>query len=147
MDRRINRARHILDKYLFPHIGMGAEYRLRKAYLLAEMVRRAVELRLGYREPDDRDHYAYKRLRLAGPLLGQIFAKSLKSLMKDLQYNIQKNIVNRGRVNLKYLVRGNKITHRLTHALATGTWSQKTTGFMHRISGVYVPWRVLRART
>ncbi len=128
MDRRINRARHILDKYLFPHIGMGPEYRLRKAYLLAEMVRRAVELRLGYREPDDRDHYAYKRLRLAGPLLGQIFAKSLKSLMKDLQYNIQKNVVNRGRINLRYLVRGNKITHRLTHALATGTWSQKTTG-------------------
>ncbi len=128
MDRRINRARHILDKYLFPHVGMGEEYRLRKAYLLAEMVRRALELKLGYREPDDRDHYAYKRLRLAGPLLGQIFAKSLKSLMRDLQYNIMKSTIYRGKIQLKYLIRGNKITHRLTHALATGTWSQKTTG-------------------
>ncbi len=128
IDRRINRARHILDKYLFPHVGMGPEYRLRKAYLLAEMVRRAIELKLGWRKEDDRDHYAYKRLRLAGPLLGQIFAKSLKSLLKDLSYNISKHYLYNGRVQLTYLVRGSKITHRLTHALATGTWSQRTTG-------------------
>jgi len=128
IERRKNRARHILDKYLFPHVGIGPEYRLRKAYLLGEMVRRAIELKLKWREPDDRDHYANKRLRLAGPLLGQIFAKSLKSLLKDLHYNITKYYLYRGRIQLSYLVRSSKITHRFNHALATGTWTQRTTG-------------------
>ncbi|HEW93381.1 DNA-directed RNA polymerase subunit B [Candidatus Geothermarchaeota archaeon] len=128
IERRKNRARHILDKYLFPHVGIGPEYRLRKAYLLAEMVRRAIELKLGWRNPDDRDHYANKRLRLAGPLLGQIFAKSLKSLLKDLHYNITKYYLYKSRIQLSYLVRSSKITHRFNHALATGTWTQRTTG-------------------
>jgi len=128
IERRKNRARHILDKYLFPHVGIGPEYRVRKAYLLAEMVKRAIELKLGWRKPDDRDHYANKRLRLAGPLLAQIFAKSLKSLLKDLHYNITKYYLYKSRVQLSYLVRSSKVTHRFNHALATGTWTQRTTG-------------------
>lgn len=128
LDRRVNRARHILDKYLFPHVGIGPQYRLRKAYLLAEMVRRAIELRLGRRDSDDRDHYANKRLRLAGPLLGQIFSKAFKSLLKDLHYNIQKNYLYSTKVSLSYFVRTSKITKRFSFSLATGTWTQRTTG-------------------
>ncbi len=128
LERRVNRARHILDKYLFPHVGIGPQYRRRKAYLLAEMVRRVIELKLGRRKPDDRDHYANKRLRLAGPLLGQIFSKSLKSLLKDLHYNITKNYLYSTKISLSYFVRSSKITRRFAYALATGTWTQRTTG-------------------
>ncbi|MEM0056974.1 MAG: DNA-directed RNA polymerase subunit B [Candidatus Geothermarchaeota archaeon] len=128
LDRRINRARHILDKYLFPHVGIGPQYRKRKAYLLAEMVRRVIELKMGYREPDDRDHYSNKRLRLAGPLLGQIFTKAFKSLLKDLYYNLTKNYLYTSKVALSYFVRHSKVTKRFSYALATGTWSQRTTG-------------------
>ncbi len=128
LDRRVNRAKHILDKYLFPHVGIGPQYRIKKAYLLAEMVRRAIELKLGWRKPDDRDHYANKRLRLAGPLLGQIFSKAFKSLLKDLQYNLTKNYIYSQKVSLSYFVRSSKITRRFSYALATGTWTQRTTG-------------------
>ena len=128
LERRVNRARHILDKYLFPHVGIGPQFRKRKAYLLAEMVRRVIELKLGRRVSDDRDHYANKRLRLAGPLLGQIFSKSIKSLLKDLHYNITKNYLYSTKIPLSYFVRSSKISRRFTYAMATGTWTQRTTG-------------------
>jgi len=87
------RVQYILDRYLLPHIGVEREDRRRKGYFLAEVVRRVIELSLGYREPDDRDHYANKRLRLAGPLLSQVFARAFKKLLKDLKYQLERRFV------------------------------------------------------
>ncbi len=128
-EQRFRKVVIIMDKYLFPHVGIGPEYRRKKGYLLAEMVRRAVELYLGWRKPDDRDHYANKRLRLAGPLLSQILAKSLKQFMKDLRYQVERYLAEGGiKVSLQALARPSKVTNRINSAMATGTWSQRTTG-------------------
>lgn len=46
----------------------------------------ALERRL----PDDRDHYANKRLDLAGPLLATLFRQLFKKLNKDVKNYLQK---------------------------------------------------------
>jgi|Deesub1362B_J571_1020462.scaffolds.fasta_scaffold00004_277 DNA-directed RNA polymerase subunit B len=128
-EQRYRKVLIIMDKYLFPHVGIGPGYRRRKGYLLGEMVRRVAELYLGWRKQDDRDHYANKRLRLAGPLLSQILAKALKQFLKDLRYQVERYYAEGGtRISLQALARPSKITNRLNSAMATGTWSQRTTG-------------------
>ena len=47
---------------------------------------------VGARRPDDRDHYAQKRMDLAGPLLGQLFRQLFRKLAKDVQKYGQKCI-------------------------------------------------------
>lgn len=128
-EQRYRKVVIIIDKYLFPHVGIGSSFRRRKGYLLAEMVRRVAELYLGWRGADDRDHYANKRLRLAGPLLSQILAKAFKQFMKDLRYQVERYYAEgSGKVSLQILARPSKVTNRLNSAMATGTWSQRTTG-------------------
>lgn len=128
-EQRYRKVVIIMDKYLFPHIGIGPSFRRRKGYLLAEMARRVIELYLGWRSPDDRDHYANKRLRLAGPLLAQILAKAFKQFMKDLRYQVERYYAEGGtKISLQILARPSKVTNRLNSAMATGTWSQRTTG-------------------
>jgi len=117
-EQRYRKVVIILDKYLFPHIGIGPSFRRRKGYLLAEMVRRVAELYLGWRKPDDRDHYANKRLRLAGPLLAQILAKAFKQFMKDLRYQVERCYAEGGgsKVSLQVLARPSKVTNRINSA-------------------------------
>ncbi|MFQ5710564.1 MAG: DNA-directed RNA polymerase subunit B [Candidatus Geothermarchaeales archaeon] len=125
---RDRRVCHIIDRYVFPHIGTAEEDRRRKGYFLAEMVRRVSELSLGLREPDDRDHYANKRLRLAGPLLAQVFARAFKKLLKDLKYQLERRYVSKMYIAMEAVVRPSYVSSRLYKALATGTWSIRTTG-------------------
>jgi DNA-directed RNA polymerase subunit B len=66
---RRQKAESILDRNFLPHIGRRMEKRLEKALFLGEMTCRVIELKLGKRKPDDKDHFKNKRLKLAGPLL------------------------------------------------------------------------------
>ena len=125
---RMKRVEYIMDNYLFPHIGTSPEDRKKKGYFLAEMVRRVAELSLGLREPDDRDHYANKRLRLAGPLIAQVFAKAFKRMIKDLKYQLERRFTGRFELAIEAVIRPSYVTSRLYKALATGTWSLRTTG-------------------
>ncbi|RLF18565.1 MAG: DNA-directed RNA polymerase subunit B'', partial [Thermoprotei archaeon] len=121
--RRIERAELVLDKYFLPHLGTRPEDRIKKAYFLGQMVEKLLELVLGRRKPDDKDHYANKRLRLAGDLLASLFRVIFKRFCQDLQYQLEK-IWDAGRVlYIENIVRADLITERLRHALATGNWT------------------------
>ncbi|RLF09431.1 MAG: DNA-directed RNA polymerase subunit B'', partial [Thermoprotei archaeon] len=121
--RRIERAELVLDKYFLPHLGTRPEDRIKKAYFLGQMVEKLLELVLGRRKPDDKDHYANKRLRLAGDLLASLFRVMFKRFCQDLQYQLEK-IWDAGRVlYIENIVRADLITERLRHALATGNWT------------------------
>jgi DNA-directed RNA polymerase subunit B" len=72
---RLKRAEQVIDRYLLPHLGVEPEDRLRKAYYLGRMVERVFELSFNRRTVDDKDHYANKRLRLAGDLLDDLFSQ------------------------------------------------------------------------
>ncbi|MEM1538438.1 MAG: DNA-directed RNA polymerase subunit B [Candidatus Nezhaarchaeales archaeon] len=121
-ERIIERAEIILDRYFLPHLGNEPKDRLKKAYFLGQMIEKLLEVALGRRGPDDKDHYANKRLRLAGDLLASLFRVVFRSFIRDFQYQLQK-IKDRGRdIHIETLARADVITERLKHALATGNW-------------------------
>lgn len=119
---RILRAKHVLDNYLLPHLGTDETSRERKALFLAQMSLRVLELDLNVREPDDKDHYANKRLKLAGEMLTSLFRVAFRSLYRDVKYQLEKG-ARRGKApNLRTATRADVITERVRHALATGNW-------------------------
>jgi len=122
MDYRIKRAREILNRYLLRHIGTAEENRIGKAFFLGQMAQRLLELELGKRDVDDKDHYSNKRLKLSGESLISLFRVAFMSLCRDIKYQLERTAV-RGRTpNIKTAVRADVITERLRHALATGNW-------------------------
>ena len=71
--KRVAYAHEVLQKELLPHIGIGEMCETRKAYFLGYMVHRMLLVALGRQPPTDRDSYAVKRLRMAGPLMADLF--------------------------------------------------------------------------
>ena len=127
IEYRREKAKQVLDRYLFPHLGRRPEDRYKKAVLLAEMARRVIELKLGRRKPDDKDHMKNKRLKLAGPLLADVFARAFRNLCRDIRYQLQR-LRHKKYIKLRAAVREGIITEKLQHALATGNWGRGRVG-------------------
>jgi len=125
---RIERAEQIIDKYFLPHLGSSKANRKDKGYFLAQMASMVLELYLGWREPDDRDHYGNKRLKLAGDLLATLYRSALKSFVKDLKYQAEKSLARNRRFKISGIVRPDVLTEKLRHSLATGAWVGGKTG-------------------
>lgn len=126
---RIKKAEALIDKNLFPHLGRKPENRFDKACFLAEVARRIIELKLKRRVEDDKDHYANKRLRLAGELLADLFRVVFRNLMKDLKYQLEKiYIKKRMELSIANAVRQGIITERIQHSIATGNWIRGKVG-------------------
>ncbi|MEM0264596.1 MAG: DNA-directed RNA polymerase subunit B [Candidatus Methanomethylicia archaeon] len=119
---RIQRAQQILDKYFLPHLGTDYRSRKKKALFLGQMAEKLLELVLNRRKPDDKDHYANKRLKLAGDLLMSLFRVAFKNLCRDIKYQLERAKSRGRRINIVNLVRADIITERLRHAIATGNW-------------------------
>jgi DNA-directed RNA polymerase II subunit RPB2 len=71
--KRIAYAKDVLQKELLPHIGIGEMTESKKAFFLGYMVHRMLLVALGRQPQTDRDNYAVKRLRMAGPLMADLF--------------------------------------------------------------------------
>jgi len=127
-ENRIQKAEQVIDKYFLPHIGTQPIDRRRKAFYLAFIVNKVIELSLGRIEPDDKDHYANKRLKLAGDLFSSLFRVAFRAFIKDLQYQLEKSRLRARRLVLGSLVRADIVTERIRHALATGNWVGGRTG-------------------
>ncbi len=125
---RLRRAESILDRNFLPHIGNTPEQRREKAFYLGEMASRAVELKLGLRGQDDKDHYSNKRLKLAGSLLADLFRVAFRNLCRDVKYQLERMSVRRRKLTIGAAVRHGIITERIHHALATGNWGHGKVG-------------------
>ena len=119
---RIKRACQVLDRYLLPHIGNEETDRIKKAYYLGQMAQKVMELNLELRDADDKDHYANKRLKLAGDLFTSLFRVAFTSLARDIKYQLERTAVRGRRPNIKTAVRADVISERIRHSLATGNW-------------------------
>ncbi|MDI6654470.1 MAG: DNA-directed RNA polymerase subunit B'' [Candidatus Hydrothermarchaeota archaeon] len=119
---RLKRAEQVIDRYLLPHIGVESEDRIRKAHYLGRMVIRVLEMALGKRGPDDKDHYANKRLRLAGDLMEDLFRVAFYNLTRDIKYQLERAVVRGKEPSVHTAVRTDVLTERIRHALATGNW-------------------------
>ena len=112
----------ILDRSLLPHLGDRQEDRLKKAIFLGRIARTVLELSLDKREPDDKDHYANKRLKLSGNLMEDLFRVAFTNLMKDLKYQLERNFSRKKEFKISSAIRPDLLSQRLLHALATGNW-------------------------
>jgi DNA-directed RNA polymerase subunit B len=119
---RVERAQQILDKYLLPHIGRTGESRKRKALFLGQMAQKLLQLVVDFREADDKDYYANKRLKLAGDLLASLFRVAFLNLCRDMKYQLERSAIRGRKQNVRTAVRADVITERIRHALATGNW-------------------------
>ncbi|MDY0292985.1 MAG: DNA-directed RNA polymerase subunit B [Candidatus Methanomethylophilaceae archaeon] len=120
---RTKKVESILDRSLLPHLGDTEADRMKKAIFLGRIARSVLELSLGERKEDDKDHYANKRLKLSGDLMEDLFRTSFSSLMKDLKYQLERNWGRKkSDLNISSSIRPDLLTHKLLHALATGNW-------------------------
>ncbi len=125
---RRRRAETIIDRNFLPHLGREKEKRGEKAFFLGEMACRVIELKLGRRKPDDKDHFKNKRLKLAGPLLSDLFRIAFRSLCRDIKYQLERMGLKRSTITISAAVRPGIISDRLKHALATGNWRRGRVG-------------------
>ena len=118
----------VLDNSLLPHLGDDRDDRFKKAIFLGRIGRAVLELSLGLRVQDDKDHYANKRLNLAGDLVGELFRLSFASLIKDLKYQIERAVARKKEIRISSAIRPDVFTQRIAHAMATGNWVGGRTG-------------------
>ncbi len=130
------RVDSILDEYLLPHLGQDPEVREEKAEFLVEMIRNLIALGKGDIEPDDMDHYANKRLNLAGELLEMQFRSVFLGkwgLLARMKYNFRKS-AKRGRLpSLQSTIVADTLTKQIMGAMATGNWVGGRTGICQRL--------------
>ncbi len=122
------RADMQLDTYILPHLGTDKQTRKEKAYFLLRMAERASLVSYGHVRSDDKDHYANKRIKLAGDLMEELFNNAFKFLVRDIKYHIERTTA-RGR---KLTVRGNinadTLTEKILYSMGTGSWPAGQTG-------------------
>ncbi|MEK6916998.1 MAG: DNA-directed RNA polymerase subunit B'' [Nanoarchaeota archaeon] len=130
---RVERMKEILDKYLFPHLGIEPEDRIFKAYNLCKLAKKFIAVSNGKIGVDDKDHYSNKRLKMSGVLLADLFRVNLKVLIGDLLYNFQR-IVKRGKFpSIKVIIRYKLLTQRIYSSMATGNWVGGRKGIAQRM--------------
>ena len=74
------------------------------------------------REPNDKDHYANKRVRLAGDLIEDLFRVSAGQLARDLKYQLERHHNRKRELKITSCLRPDVLTSKIMHALATGNW-------------------------
>ncbi|MCJ1245880.1 DNA-dependent RNA polymerase II [Trapelia coarctata] len=124
-DKRIKYARDIMQKELLPHISQVEGSETRKAFFLGYMVHRMLQVALGRRDPDDRDHFGKKRLDLAGPLMAGLFRMLFNKLTKDVYKYLQKCVESNREFNLTLGIKSTTLTNGLKYSLATGNWGDQ----------------------
>jgi DNA-directed RNA polymerase subunit B len=125
---RDKKITQMLDRALLPHLGDDISDRLKKAIYLGRMARSLLELNLGMRHVDDKDHYANKRIKLSGDLLDELFRNAFQSVMKDLKYQLEKTYNKKRGIRLRPAVRQDLLTQKILHSMATGNWIGGRTG-------------------
>ncbi len=97
--------------------------------MVGQMVKGVIEMYLGRRQPDDKDHIANKRVRLVGDLMAQLFRAVFRQVLQDIRQQLERHYSRGGKIpSLVTLVRADIITERVRHALATGNWIGGRTG-------------------
>lgn len=120
---RRKKAESVLDRNFLPHLGRVLADRKEKGLFLSEIATRVIEVKLGRKSPDDKDHYANKRLKLAGSLLAELFRISFRNLTRDLKYQLERITIRRHiEFSIANAIRPGIITERVQHAIATGNW-------------------------
>jgi len=132
-EQRKQRLDYLFDSILLPHIGRDTKDRRSKAIFLGRMVSQLLLLKLGKVEPDQKDHYANKRVRMCGDLFEELLHTYLKLFVNDLLYVFQRG-VRRGKIlPISTMVQSKFLTSRVNSAMATGSWVRGRQGVSQRL--------------
>lgn len=121
---RMRHAEELLQKDMLPHVGVESNSMCttRKAFFLGYIVHKLMEASLGRAKSDDRDHFANKRMDMAGPLLTRLFRQLFYRLTKGMRGYLQKCVDHARPFNLSASIKDKTISGGLKYALATGNW-------------------------
>ena len=125
---QIKRAETLLDWGLLPHLGKHPENRKEKAFFLGEATCKLIELKLGWIEPDDKDHYGNKVIKFAGQMLADLFRTAFRNLVRDMKYQLERSGQKRGLNAVAAAIRPGIISDKLNNAIATGNWGRGRVG-------------------
>ncbi|MFH0971667.1 MAG: DNA-directed RNA polymerase subunit B'' [Candidatus Micrarchaeota archaeon] len=128
IDYQLKRAELLIDRYLLPHIGVEEKDRLAKGYYLCRMAERAIFTAYKRRKPEDKDHYANKRIKIAGKLMEELFRYAFQFFVKDVAYQLERANIRRRKMTLFTVVRPDALTERIKYSMATGNWMGGHTG-------------------
>ncbi len=103
-----------LHEMLFSHVeGPTDGLFRRKAYVLGQMLKMAMDVELGRRPPSDRDNMQFKRMKTSGVLMAEefrrIFREISRSMLLDMDSRVQYEAANYGGKNLANLVQPENI--------------------------------------
>lgn len=125
---RLTRMENLIDNYLLPHVGVEKNRRMDKARFLIRMAERSSRVANKQVKVDDKDHYANKRVKLAGDLMEELFRYAFQFLVKDLVYQASRADARGRRLQVHTLVRQDAMADRIRYAMATGNWIAGQTG-------------------
>jgi len=125
---QIKRAETSMDWSLLPHLGRFTENRKEKAQFIGEAACKLLELKLGWIQPDDKDHYGNKIIKFAGQMLEELFRSAFKNLMRDMQYQLERSGQKRGINAVAAAIRPGIVSDKLNNAIATGNWGRGRVG-------------------
>ena len=106
----------------------GKKDRAKKAFYLIRMAQRAIRVANKKMLPDDKDHYANKRVKLAGNLMEELFRYAFQFLKKDIVYQASRADARGRKLQVHTLVRQDTLVDRIRYAMATGNWIAGQTG-------------------
>ena len=125
---QIKRAETLLDWSLLPHLGKHTENRREKTQFLGEAACKLLELKMGWIDADDKDHYGNKVVKFAGQMLADLFRTAFRNLIRDMKYQLERSGQKRGINAVAAAIRPGIITDKLNNAIATGNWGRGRVG-------------------
>ncbi len=125
---QIKRAESQLDTYILLHVGATKESRYQKALYLIKMAERSSLVVYGYINKDDKDHYANKRVKLAGDLMEELFSSAFKAFVRDINYRVERTNARGRKITMHTNINPDTLKDRILYAMGTGTWPTGQTG-------------------
>ncbi len=125
---RLSRLENLVTSYLLPHLGVEASDKPKKAFFLIKMAEKAINVSRKEIPPDDKDHYANKRVKIAGVLMEELFRYAFHFLVKDIIYQASRAEARGRKLQVHTLVRQDTLVDRIKYAMATGNWIAGQTG-------------------
>lgn len=129
-EKRANAVMHIVYNEFLPHIGLerDQETQHRKAVYLGYIIRKMLRVYSGQIPPDDRDHYANKRLETPGMLMALLFRQQYRNFLKNIQTKFGKSVESGKHITVTDFITPKKITSAFKFAMATGKWGVQKNG-------------------
>lgn len=119
---KINHAMGILNKEMLPHIGSDRKSWKNKAFFIGYSTRRLLEVVLGRRSLDNRDHFSNKRIDMDGALNMSLFHNQMQKLLKEWKSTFQKAIFEGKKVEIIPSFKKKSMQQQIEWSFATGNW-------------------------